>query len=317
MLDLDRPVAELYLAYATELGQAIAQLQPWWARLEAIHDRKQLRLRWPAGVASHPRVLAIYRDYHRRLGEACQVLPSGAPPRFDDDAAWGSEAEAAPHSLIPIAAERLLIDRLQVEAPELYAKVIYLVMSPVGVAPQPKPSLRSLEVLEPDPRRAQAFHFEGRHGTARGIDRLLGAAADLRVEPIEPLKLADASEFHRLAHHAYLRDLERALVEAERWWTEQLGHREARGLSAEQAVADCYEAHPVGPVSHPRVLGVIQAYWVLCEEINAILRSTERRIAPEQLLLDWLRDGHRDSWVEVLVAMPYWPIGLDEQGRWC
>jgi hypothetical protein len=323
MLDLDRAVADLYLAYVAELGEALDQLQPWWARLVALHEREQLRLRWPAGVASHPRVLAIFRDYHRRIADATSRVPSGDQPSFDDDAAWGSEAEAALSSsslgLIPLAPERLLIDRLQVEAPELYAKMIYLVMSPVGTDPKPRPSLRSLEVVELDPRRPQAFHFDGRHGTARGIERLLGAAADLRSEPMVSVSLAEASEFHRLAHHAYLRDLERALIDAERWWTHELGEREARGMSAEAALADCLRAHPIGPVAHPRVLGVIQAYWVLCEEINAILHSTmaAQPVAPEQLLLGWLRDGHRDSWVEALAAMPYWPVGLDEQGRWC
>lgn len=316
MVDLERAIADEYCAYVTSLGEAIEELQPWWQRLESELERAQLRLRWPAGIASHPRVLAIVRDYHQRFEAAATRLPPGPAPRFDDDEAWGSEVEAAPQSLIPVAPGRLLIDRLQVEAPQLYAKMVYLVMSPVGTPPQPKPSLRALQVIEPDPRRAQAFSFEPRHSAARGIDRLLGAAGDLRVEPIDPVSLAEASEFHRLAHFAYLRDLERALIEAERWWTTQVGQREARGLSAEEAVADAYRAHVVGPVGHPRVLGVIQAYWALCEEINLVLRTTERPVAPEQLLLDWLRDGHRESWVDTLTAMPYWPIGVDEQGRW-
>src|SRR5690606_15291497 len=219
MLDLDRAIAKLYQAYVVELDQALEQLRPWWQRLETVHGRKQLRLRWPAGIASHPRVLAIYRDYHRRIGEAATPVASGPSPSFAADSAWGSEAEAAPTSLLPITPERLLIDRLQVEAPELYAELIHLVMSPVGAELHPRPSLRTLQVVELDPRRPQAFHFEGRHGVARGIERLLGAAADLRTEPLAPVNLAEASEFHRLAHHAYVRDLERALVEAERWWT--------------------------------------------------------------------------------------------------
>ena len=98
-----------------------------------------------------------------------------------------------------------------------------------------------------------------------------------------------------------------------------LGEREDRGMSGEQALADCLQAHPIGPAAHPRVLGVIQAYWCLCEEINAILHSggAGRPVAPEQLLLGWLRDGHRDSWIDVLTAMPYWPVGIDARGRWC
>src|SRR5690606_26653418 len=113
--------------------------------------------------------------------------------------------------------------------------------------------------------------------------------------------------------------LERALVDAERWWTEGLGEREDRGMSGEQALADCLRAHPIGPASHPRVIGVIQAYWCLCEEINGILHSARagQPVAPEQLLLGWLGDGHRDSWIDVLAALPYWPVGIDARGRWC
>ncbi|MFO7562021.1 MAG: hypothetical protein R6X02_05215 [Enhygromyxa sp.] len=325
MEELDPALAQLYLAYLAELGEAIEHLRGWWQRLEATHGRKPLRLRWPAGVASHPRVLGIYRDYHRRIDEATRPPASGPAPRFDDDGAWGAQGETAPPSLLPIAPERLLIERLQVEAPELYAAMIPLVMSPVGASPEPRPSLRSLEVVEPDPRRVEVFSFEGRHGIARGLERLLAAPSDLRPEPLPALRLDEASEFHRLAHQAYLRDLEGALLEAERWWTEELGRREARGMSAEQAIDDAYAAHPVGPVSHPRVLGIIQAYWALCEEINATLGTTEAQVAPEQLLLGWLghrqgqlagREGPRRSEVDLLTAMPYWPIGLDAQGRW-
>lgn len=296
MVELEQAIAQLHAAYIADLGLAIEQLDPWWRRLETVHGRKLMRLRWPAGVASHPRILAIYRDYHERLAAATRPTPSGPAPRFDDDQAWGSDPEAPPESLIPIAPERLLIDRLQVEAPKLYAAMIHLVMSPLGIAPDPKPSLRRLEVIEPDIRRPQAFHFDGRHGTERGIERLLGAAEDLRGSPLHSRRLAEVSEFHRLAHSAYLRDLERALVEAERCWTEQ--------------------AHPIGPVAHPRVLGVIQAYWALCEEINSVLGATAESVAPEQLVLDWLRDGRHGSWVDVLAALPYWPIGLDDRGRW-
>jgi hypothetical protein len=313
---LEPAIAAVYTAYVAELGEAFALLEPWWARLEAGCDRRTLRLRWPAGVASHPRILAIYRDYHQRFSTAARPSAAGPTLRFDDDAAWGSEAESAPSSLIPIAPERLLVERLQIEAPTLYAKMIHLVMSPVGEAPEPKPSLRNLEVIEPDPRRAQAFQFRGRHGVARGVERLLGAAADLYAEPRIPVAPAEASEFHRLAHNTYLRDLERALVAAERWWTAELGDREARGMSAEEALASASADHPIGPVAHPRVLGVLAAHWALCEEVNAVLPTAEGRVGPEQVLLGWLRDGPRASWVEALAALPYWPIGLDEHGRW-
>lgn len=316
MPELSAAVSQLYSAYIDDLGAAIDSLRPWWQQLEAHHSRADLRLRWPAGIGSHPRVLAIYRDHHRRFTEG---PPSGPEPRWDDDAAWGSEAEPddEPGEVIPIPPERLLVDRLQVEAPPLFAAMVPLILKPLGIPLEPRPSLRALEVLDPDPRRAPGFHFEHRHGVQRGIDRLLAAASDLRTTPIRELALGEASEFHRLAHHAYARELERAFAEAEQWWTRELGQREARGQNSDETLDDLYLAHPCGPVSHPRVLGVIQAFWILCEEINVVFAAgSERRVGPEQLLLGWLLDDHHETWVEILSAMPYWPIGLDAKGQW-
>ena len=47
-----------------------------------------------------------------------------------------------------------------------------------------------------------------------------------------------------------------------------------------------------------------------------MLADDDQHIAPELSLLAWLRDGRHDSWVEVLTALPYWPVGLDAKGRW-
>jgi hypothetical protein len=312
MPDLQGELAERYAAYVSELGAAIDELAPWWSRAT--------KLRWPAGVASHPRVLGIYRAYHQRFATlppaSGPVSGLGSTPRFDDDAGWGSEAEGAPELLIPPEPERLLIERLQVEAPQLYAKIVYLVMSPIGTSPEPRPSMRNLEVVDADAQGTQVFDFQGRHGTRRGFERLLGAGFDLRPRPLKSVKLEDASEFHRLAYNSYRRALGRALGRAERWWARELGTREQRGASAEQAREDAYAAHVVGPVGHPEVIGVIQAYWALCHEINAALIEVDRHVAPEHMLLSWLRDDRHQTWVDALTAMPYWPVGLDAAGRW-
>ncbi|WP_146657919.1 hypothetical protein [Enhygromyxa salina] len=317
MPDLEGEVAELYSAYVSELGAALDELEPWWERLIATLGRKAIKLRWPAGVASHPRVLAIYRDYHRRFSALGPAPRGGSTPRFDDDAAWGSEAEGAPDQLIPPAPERLLIERLSIEAPKLHAKLAYLVMSPIGVSPEPRPSMRTLQIVEADTHRPQAFDFELRHGTQRGLERLLGAGFDLRAGGFKPVALEHASEFHRLAYNSYLRALGRALAQVERWWARVVDEHLQRGAdSAARALERAFADHLFGPVGHPQVIGVIQAYWALCHEINAALTEIDRHVAPEQMLLGWLRDERHQTWVDVLTAMPYWPVGLDRAGRW-
>jgi hypothetical protein len=133
---------------------------------------------------------------------------------------------------------------------------------------------------------------------------------------MRPLTLDVADDAHKLAFACYRRDLERALGVAERWWASELSRHEARGLSSEHATNDLFAKHPAGLAGHPRVIGVLSAYWALCHEINHALPDHTRHVAPELLLLAWLRDGRHESWVEALTALPYWPIGLEADGSW-
>lgn len=319
MAELEPALADVYAAYVVQLGATLDGLAPWWASLEraaSTQGRAALRLRWPAGVASHPRVLALVRAFHERFELAQRSR--GEPPRFDDEAAWGSGFEPAPRVRIP--PRRLLIDRLQVEAPHLHLRMSPLLIMPVGTLPDPPPRFRTLEPITVVKRELRALAAETRHGVARGIERLLGAAADLRgaASPAKRVPLHEASEFHRLAFGGYLRALERALGEAEDAWLCERDAHERRGLAREDATARMFVDHPCGLVDHPALIGVLQAYWALALEIDAKL-PPERSVAPEQQLLGWLIDEGRDTpietWVEALTALPYWPLAFDDRGR--
>ena len=314
--ELDAATAELLAAYVAELHRILTELEPWWARLGELHGRRR-REHWPAGIASHPRVLAVIADYHRRFAELAAPDATHDPPRFDDDTAWGSERELDPERLVAIPPTRLVIDRLQVEAPELYAKLIYVVVLPLGRGPEPRPSLATLEIVEPERLQIRSFDFPCRHGVQRGLDRLRAAATDLRGGSLPAVDLEAASEFHRHAFHAYLRDLEAALIEAQHEWLRELGLLEARHADFDEALDALYAERRLGAATHPRILGVIQAYWALCEEINTMIGGSVRRVGPECLLLDWLgAEPRRASWLEPLTALPYWPVCRDGDGRW-
>lgn len=315
-------VADLYAAYLAELRAAFDAIEPWWSQLRAQHGSERLKLRWPAGRASHPRVLAIFRDYFLRtleydrtlaLGPAC---PPGPAPRFDDDAAWGDEVEVSPTQLIGPDPTELLIDRLHDDDPKLHARMVYLVVPPIGKPIEPRPRMATLAVVKPTHEAPRAFDFGLGLDVRRGLERLLGAGIDLRPHAMGRVALSDATEPHRLAHVAWQQELERALIEAERWWLDELARREARGLSAEQARKQVLATHVAGPAGHPRVIAAIQAYWALTHEINHALIDQTQHVAPELLLLAWLRDGRRESWLEALSALPYWPVTLDAAGRW-
>jgi hypothetical protein len=316
MPDLDGPVADFYAAYLAELRAGFDAIEPWWSQLRAQHGAERMKLRWPAGRASHPRILAIVRDYYQRVRTLGPKLAPGPAPRFDDDAAWGSEVEAAPTQLLSPDPTELLIDRLHEDDPKLHARMVYVVLPPLATAVEPRPRMDTLAVVKPSHEAPRVFDFGLGHDVRRGLDRLLGAGIDLRPHAMGRVALHDASEPHRLAHMAWQQELERALIEAERWWLDELARRESRGLSAEQARKQLLATHVAGPAGHPRVIGAIQAYWALTHEINHALVDHGQHVAPELLLLAWLRDGRRESWLELLSALPYWPVTLDAAGRW-
>jgi hypothetical protein len=64
---------QLFDQYVKELRAAKTPVNAWWARLVAAELAKTpdkvaaaeaLRLRWPEGPATHPRIVAIVRKYH-------------------------------------------------------------------------------------------------------------------------------------------------------------------------------------------------------------------------------------------------------------
>jgi hypothetical protein len=99
--------------YAEELAKAQAFATSWWTGLLQAHHvteksaqwkQSELARRWPAGPASHPRVLAVIRKYWLACDALNQALPSGAgrtespEPSYtlvlDEEAAPPAPAEA-------------------------------------------------------------------------------------------------------------------------------------------------------------------------------------------------------------------------------
>ncbi|WP_163863465.1 hypothetical protein [Myxococcus eversor] len=132
------PYDSLFLDYLEELRPARDEAVQWWDSLiqSAGTDPKsaytQVRLRWPAGPASYPRIIAIYRKYYL----ACAVLNEereaarGSSSR--PSAGWGEDDEDddVPAFVPPV---RLLIDGISPVDPELGDFMEALVFSPMGL----------------------------------------------------------------------------------------------------------------------------------------------------------------------------------------
>ena len=132
--------SELFDSYVEELRKARDEALEWWQDLldsEATDpdtSTTQVRLRWPAGPVSYPRVLAVYRKYYLEcvtLNDRILSDQDGAQPT---QAGWGEEDEESDERTIPPRA--LLTDDLAGADPELHEFMGSLVFSPIGTDDQ-------------------------------------------------------------------------------------------------------------------------------------------------------------------------------------
>ena len=154
--------------------------------------------------------------------------------------------------------------------------------------------------------------------TEAGVQRLLAAPRDLLACGIRVCPQGGTSAgvpAHRALFREYAQLVDVVTAEALDWWAETLAGRRAATTDPELAEREAWRGRPAGPASFPGLVALVRDYWLACDRVNAALGEAER-VAPETLLLDWLRSGnHRDA-VRVLACMPYWPLGLDASGGW-
>lgn len=67
-----------------------------------------------------------------------------------------------------------------------------------------------------------------------------------------------------------------------------------------------------------RVIAVFRKYWLLCENNNVLNKQNalDEYVNPRELTVDWLCGKHDDIY-RIIEAMPYYPIGIDENGDYC
>jgi hypothetical protein len=99
------------------------------------------------------------------------------------------------------------------------------------------------------------------------------------------------------------------------WWDDTVDVQRVDGRTEKEAVRAAFECRPAGPASFPEIVALIRKFWLDCDELNQRV-SEDERVPPWIFILAWLRDAGHDEAVSVLACMPYWPIGLDEDGNW-
>lgn len=146
----------LFGGYVRELRAAHVFVTQWWSNLLAETARgtatpelaeQEVRLRWPLGPTTHPRVIAVVRKYYiacERLNMTLEAEEQGAVA--DTTAAaesdWGSESEEEAaeggerddywDEESQIDPPTFLYDLLHGREDELAQFMAYLVFSPIG-----------------------------------------------------------------------------------------------------------------------------------------------------------------------------------------
>ena len=69
-----------------------------------------------------------------------------------------------------------------------------------------------------------------------------------------------------------------------------------------------------------RVIAVFRKYWLKCNDLNVNNNKNgfDEYVNPKVFTIDWLsNDGDPYELVELMNGMPYYPIGIDENGDYC
>ncbi|PEK98846.1 hypothetical protein [Bacillus sp. AFS017336] len=70
-----------------------------------------------------------------------------------------------------------------------------------------------------------------------------------------------------------------------------------------------------GPISiQGRIIAVFRKYWLKCEELNML--GEDEYANPRDFVVDWLSGTYQELY-EIIKSMPYYPIGVDEEGSYC
>lgn len=69
-----------------------------------------------------------------------------------------------------------------------------------------------------------------------------------------------------------------------------------------------------------RVIAVFREYWLKCAEINDYYKNKQidNYVNPKDFTVDWLSsNGNPYQLYDIIQHIPYYPIGIDENGNYC
>ena len=144
---------------------------------------------------------------------------------------------------------------------------------------------------------------------------LIQAARDIRRDVLVEIRLNSANISYIELFERYVEELEYAKKWAETWWASVEETEASRTIDAVVRKQVLTTRLPIGAAAHGGHIAVIRNFWLACCVLND-KNPLHENVAPEQLLLAWLIQDGREELARFVAQLPYWPIGMDEEGKW-
>jgi hypothetical protein len=131
-----------------------------------------------------------------------------------------------------------------------------------------------------------------------------------------PIPRSVALPVHKRWFDEYVRAASRAAARAQTRWNGLIeGVIERGGVDRDRALREIQATSPAGPGEDSEFIAEIRRYWLKCVEANDDVPQ-DKRVPPEQFVLEWAANAGAFDIVDLIVQLTYFPVGLDQDGRW-
>lgn len=122
-------------------------------------------------------------------------------------------------------------------------------------------------------------------------------------------------EYNEL-YKEYVYELKKAVME-EKEYLERIRQKNANRFSNKEDLEKFLKQRFDPVCCSGRVIAVFRKYWLKCDEINySIDNESNEYVNPKEFVVDYLSGSNQELY-DIISSMPYYPIGVDENGDYC
>ncbi len=116
---------------------------------------------------------------------------------------------------------------------------------------------------------------------------------------------------HERLFERYVKELRSVKRTVDEWWHALVEAESERMSDHGRALRNLSERWPTGPAAHPYVIATVRKYFLACDTLND---ESDDEVYPHAFVSEWLLEEDTEDLADFMSVLPYWPIGLDEDG---